>query len=357
MNLGIIGLPQTGKKTVFQLLTGLAAEKAPTKDGIIRGIASVRDPRIDKLSEMFKPKRTKYAEFDVDLPPDIMPDSGRSAAWLEPMRHTDAFIHVVRAFESENVYHVLNSVDPNRDVDTVDLEFLFADLAMTEQRLERLAKDIRIKPTPQKEMERQIIQRCYAQLEAEQPLRNLDFSEEDMKVIRSLQFLTLKPMLTVLNVGEDLAAEEAKYADLAARLRARGDTVIFLSAAIEEELAEMAEEERKDFMVDLGLTEPASHRLSRAAYQCLGLISFFTCGPDEVRAWPLAAGSTAPAAAGKIHTDLERGFIRAETITYDELVKAGSEKAAKEAKLFKLNGKEYIVQDGDVIEIRFSVSK
>ena len=357
MNLGIIGLPQTGKKTVFQLLTGLAAEKAPTKDGITHGIASVRDPRVDKLSAMFKPKRTKYAEFEVDLPPDIMPDNARSAAWLDPMRHTDAFVHVVRAFESDKVYHVLNSVEPDRDVDSVDLEFLFADLAMTEQRLERLAKDIRIKPTPQKEQEREVISRCHAQLEAEQPLRNLEFAEEEMKLIRSLQFFTLKPMLTVLNVGEDLKAGEAKYADLAAKLRARGDTVIFLSAAIEEELAEMEEEERKAFMEDLGLNEPASHRLSRAAYQCLGLISFFTCGPDEVKAWPLAAGSTAPEAAGKIHTDLERGFIRAETIAYEELVKAGSEKNAKEAKLFKLNGKEYIVQDGDVIEIRFNVSK
>lgn len=357
MNLGIIGLPQTGKKTVFQLLTGLSAEKAPTKDGITHGIASVRDPRVDKLSEMFKPKRTKYAEFEVDLPPDIMPDSGRSAAWLEPMRHVDAFIHVVRAFESDNVYHVLNSVDPSRDVDTVDLEFLFADLAMTEQRLERLAKDIRLKPTPQKEQEKEIISRCHAQLEAEQPLRNLTFTEEEMKIIRSLQFLTLKPMVVVLNVGEDLAEGEKQNAELAAKLRARGDTVIFLSAAIEEELSEMAEDERKEFMEDLGLTEPASHRLSRAAYQCLGLISFFTCGPDECRAWPLTAGSTAPEAAGKIHSDLERGFIRAETISYDELVKAGSEKAAKEAKLHKLNGKDYIVQDGDVIEIRFNVSK
>lgn len=357
MNLGIIGLPQVGKKTVFQLLTGLSAEKAPTKDGIVHGIASVRDPRVDKLSAMYSPKRTKYAEFEVDLPPDIMPDSGRSAAWLEPMRHTDAFVHVVRAFESENVYHILNSVDANRDIETVDLEFLFADLAMTEQRIERLKKDMRLKPTQQKELELAVIERCHAQLEAEQPLRNLEFTEEEMKLIRSLQFLTLKPMLTVLNVGEDLKSEEAKYASLAEKLRARGDTVIFLSAAIEEELSEMSADEQAAFMEDLGLTEPASHRLSRAAYQCLGLISFFTCGPDEVKAWPLTAGSTAPEAAGKIHTDLQRGFIRAETIAYDELMKAGSEKAAKEAKLFKLNGKEYIVQDGDIIEIRFNVSK
>ncbi len=176
-----------------------------------------------------------------------------------------------------------------------------------------------------------------------------------MKLIRSLQFLTLKPLITVINVGEDFQAEVKAHEELAAKLTARGDTVVFLSAAIEEELSELEESEREGFMADLGLTEPAAHRLSRSAYECLGLISFFTCGPDEVRAWSLTKGSTAPEAAGRIHTDLERGFIRAETISYDELVKAGSEKAAKEAKLYKLNGKDYIVKDGDVIEIRFNV--
>ncbi|MDD4097308.1 MAG: redox-regulated ATPase YchF [Lentisphaeria bacterium] len=355
MNLGIIGLPQVGKKTVFQLLTGIAAEKAPVKDGIMHGVAQVRDPRIDTLSAMFKPKRTKYAEFEVELPPDIKPDNARSAAWLDPIRRTDALVHVVRAFDSEHVFHILNDVNPGRDVETVDLEFLFADLAMTELRLERINKELRIKASPQKEKEKEVISRCHAQLEAEKPLRNLEFSEEEMKLIRSLQFFTLKPMVTVINVGEDIAAEEKKYAQLAADLRERGDTVVFLSAAIEQELAEMPEDERADFMADLGLTEPASHRLSRSAYQCLGLISFFTCGPDEVRAWPISNGSTAPEAAGKIHSDLERGFIRAETISCEALVNAGSEKAAKEAKLHKLNGKDYIVKDGDVIEIRFNV--
>ena len=355
MNLGIIGLPQVGKKTVFQLLTGIAADKAPSKDGIIHGVAQVRDPRIDVLSNMFKPKRTKYAEFEVALPPDIKPDSARSAAWLDPIRRTDAIVHVVRAFEAEHVFHILNDVNPSRDIETVDLEFLFADLDMTELRLERINKEMRIKPSPQKEKEKDVISRCHAQLEAEKPLRNLEFSEEEIKLIRSLQFLTLKPMVTVINVGEDIAAEERKFAELASALQQRGDTVVFLSAAIEQELAEMTEDERADFMAELGLTEPAAHRLSRSACQCLGLINFFTCGPDEVRAWPITNGATAPEAAGKIHSDLERGFIRAETITYEALVAAGSEKAAKEAKLYKLNGKDYVVKDGDVIEIRFNV--
>jgi len=355
MILGIIGLPQTGKKTIFELLTGIPAGKAPTKDGITHGIAPVRDARVDTLSAMFNPKKTKYAEFELALPPDLQPDNARTASWLDPIRRTDALIHVVRAFESDSVFHILNTVDPARDIETVELEFLFADLAMTELRIERINKELRIKASPQKEKEKEVIERCHAQLQEEKPLRNLEFNAEEMKLIRSLQFLTLKPMVTVINVGENLEEEKAKHKALSDMLLARGDTVVFLSAAIEQEMLEIEEAEREAFMADLGLTEPASHRLSRSAYSCLGLISFFTCGPDEVRAWPIPAGCTAPEAAGKIHSDLQRGFIRAETIRYDELIKAGSEKAAREAKLHKLNGKDYIVQDGDIIEIRFNV--
>jgi GTP-binding protein YchF len=355
MNLGLIGLPQVGKKTVFNLLTGLLAEKAPSRDGISYGIAMVRDPRIDKLSAMFSPKKTKYAEFELALPPDIQPDNARSAAWLDPIRRCDAIIHVVRAFASDHVFHILNDVNPARDIETVELEFLFADLDMSERRLERLNKELRIKASPQKEKEKELIRRCHEQLQSEQPLRKLEFNDEDMKLIGSLQFLTLKPMITVINVGEDIAAAQQAHAALAEELRARGDKVVFLSADIEQELGELDSAERQAFMEDLGIQEPASHRLSRSAFDCLGLISFFTCGPGEVRAWSVTAGATAPQAAGKIHSDLERGFIRAETISYDALVAAGSEKAAKEAKLYKLNGKDYVVKDGDVIEIRFNV--
>lgn len=355
MNLGIIGLPQVGKKTVFQLLTGLAAEKAPAKDGIVHGVASVRDVRVEVLSEMYKPKKTKFADFELVLPPDIQPDSARTAAWLEPIRRADALIHVVRAFAADNVFHILNTIDPSRDIETVELEFLFADLAMTELRLERLQKELRIKATPQKEKEQEVILRCQEQLQNELPLRNLEFNDEEMRVIRSLQFLTLKPMITVINVGEDLAAEQIQHAELGSTLQAKGDTVVFLSAAIEQELLSLEEEERLAFMADLGLPEPAAHRLSRSAYNCLGLISFFTCGPDEVRAWTIPEGFTAPEAAGRIHSDLQRGFIRAETIAYTDLIKSGSEKVAKEAKLYKLNGKDYLVKDGDIIEIRFNV--
>lgn len=356
MNLGIIGLPAAGKKTVFRLLTGIRAEKAPTRDGLTLGVASVRDPRIDRLSAMYNPKKTRYAEFEIALPPDLQPDTARGAAWLEPIRRSDALILVVRAFAADHVFHIQGSVDPVRDVDLIEMEFLLADLALAEARLQRMDKERKAKAFDAiREREYNVIKRCYDHLHTETPLRTLAIGEEDLKLIRSLQFLTLKPFVVVLNVGEDLQAAERDLAGLADGLRAQGAEVAFLSAAIEQEIAELADDERAAFMQDLGLAEPAAHRLSRAAYQALGLISFFTVGPDEVRAWPVRQGATAPEAAGRIHSDLERGFIRADTVAYEALIAAGSEKAAREANQYRLNGKDYIVRDGDIIEIRFNV--
>jgi ribosome-binding ATPase len=356
MNLGIIGLPAAGKKTVFRLLTGLHAEKAPTRDGLTIGTAAVRDPRIDRLSAMYQPKKTRYAEFEIALPPDLQPETARGAAWMEPIRRSDALILVVRAFAADHVFHIQGSVDPVRDVELIEIEFLLADLAMAEARLQRMDKERKAKAFDgSREREYAVIRRCYDHLHSEKPLRTLELGDEDLKLIRSLQFLTRKPFVVVLNVGEDLKAAETALQSLAEALRRQGAAVVFLSAAIEQEIAELADDERAAFMQDLGLSEPAAHRLSRAAYQALGLLSFFTVGPDEVRAWPIRAGATAPEAAGRIHSDLERGFIRADTVTYEALVAAGSEKAAREANQFRLNGKDYIVQDGDVIEIRFNV--
>jgi len=357
MNLGIVGLPQAGKKTVFELLTGMVAEKAPSKDNIRYGTADVRDPRIDTLTGMYNPKKTKYAEFEVAMPPDIQPNSARSADWLEPIRRTDALVMVVRGFESDSVFHIEGTVDPLRDLETIEMEFLLADLDLVEKRLKRMAKDKSVKASEMamRKREQALIERCRDQLEQEEPLRNLEFSEEDMKLIGSLQFLTLKPSIIVFNVEEDLSEAAGELAEATAKFEGQGATVVFLSGAIEQELTALDDEEREAFMEDLGLTEPASHRLSRAAYNCLGLMSFFTVGPDEVRAWPVAIGATAPEAAGRIHSDLERGFIRAETITYDALIAAGDERAAREVNAYRLNGKDYIVQDGDILEIRSGV--
>ncbi|NCC52999.1 MAG: redox-regulated ATPase YchF [Spartobacteria bacterium] len=355
MNLGLIGLPQVGKKTIFSLLTGIAADKAPTRDGIAYGMAPVRDPRVDRLSAMYTPKKTKYAEIEIALPPDIQPATARGAAWITPLRNVDALLQVVRAFEADSVFHVEGSVDPARDLDIVETELLLADLAMIETRLTRIEKEARAKKGNAPDHEKDILIKCQAHLEESNSLRTLALDPEERKAIRSLQFLTIKPQVVAFNVGEDIAAAKETLAPLTEKVAAQGGSVVFLSASIEAELKDLEEEERAMFMQDLGLTEPAAHRLSRATYECLGLLSFFTVGPDEVRAWSVRAGAKAPEAAGKIHSDLERGFIRADTVAYEKLIEAGSEKAAREANFYKLNGKDYEVQDGDIIEIRFNV--
>ena len=355
MNLGLVGLPEVGKATIFRLLTGLLPEKAPSRSGIAYGIAPVRDPRVDRLVEMYRPKKMRYAEFEIALPPDVTPNAARSADWIDPLRNVDAFLHVVRAFESPTIFHIEGSVNPARDVELVEMEFLLADMAMAEKRLSRMAKEATKKTAAQREYEEAILRKCMAHLEAEKSLRTLALNDEERKHVRSLQFLTLKPLVVVFNVGEDVEAAKGQQAALSEALHAQGATVVYLSAAIESELSELGDAEREAFMADLGIAEPAAHRLSRAAYECLGLMSFFTVGEDEVRAWPVRKGTPAPEAAGKIHSDLERGFIRAETIRYEDLVKSGSEKAAKEANLQHVNGKDYIVQDGDVLHIRFNV--
>lgn len=356
MNLGIIGLPQTGKRTLFGLLTGMSAEKAPSRDGISYGTAAVRDPRIDRLHDMYDPKRTRYAEFEIALPPDVQPDTARSADWLNPIRGVDALVHVVRAFEADHVFHVAGNVDPVRDLELVEMEFLLADLALVETRLERLAKESKSRGRDsQRDREQGMLEKVRGHLEAEKALRTLDLTEDERKTVSGLQFLTSKPVVVVFNAGEDVVGSEAEHEPIVRALQEQGAETVFLSAAIEAEIAELDEDERHEFMQDLGIEEPAAHRLSRAAYDALGLISFFTVGPDEVRAWPVRRHATAPEAAGRIHSDIERGFIRADTIPYEDLIAAGSEKAARAENLYTLNGKEYVVKDGDVMEFRFSV--
>ena len=354
MNLGIIGLPQVGKKTIFKLLTGQDAATAPSQHGIKYGIAPVKDPRIDRLHDMYNPKKTRYAEFELALPPDITPNTARSAEWIDPLRKVDAFLHVVRAFNAPGVYHIKGSVDPARDLELVETEILLADLALVETRLERLSKELK-KTDTAGQREKQVLEKCRSHLEEEQPLRTLDFSVDELTLLENLQLLTLKPTAVVFNCDDDWRKNSEELASLTDGLSERGDTVSHLSADIESELTELDEEEKADFMADIGIDEPASHRLSRAAYESLGLISFFTVGEDEVRAWPVKRGSTAPRAGGKIHSDIERGFIRAETVSYDDLVEAGSEKSAKEKNLSHAQGKDYVVKDGDVINFRFNV--
>lgn len=354
MNLAVIGLPQVGKKTIFRLLTGQSADKATSKHGIRYGIAPVKDPRVDRLSEMYKPKKTRYAEFEIALPPDITPNAARAADWLEPLRKVDAFLHVVRAFEDPGVYHVEGDVNPERDLNLLETEFLLADLDLVEKRLKRLQKEAR-KDDIAGQQQIDILAKCRETLEAEKPLRSVEFKEEEWQALQNLQLLTLKPVTVVFNVGDDFKRGVADLQPLEDKLRASLETVVYISAGIESELIDLDAEEQQSFMADMGLDELAAHRLSRAAYQSLGLISFFTVGPDEVRAWPVRQGATAPEAAGKVHSDIERGFIRAETVAYEDLLEAGSETEAKKRNLLRAQGKDYVVKSGDVINFRFNV--
>jgi ribosome-binding ATPase len=350
MKLVVLGLPQAGKKSIFRILTGVAAEKAPTRDGMAYAVAPVRDPRIDTLVELYRPRRVRYAEFEIVLAPDIAASSSRSAPWMETLRRADALLHVVRAFNSPTVFHVEGDVEPARDLEVVEMELLLADLDLVEKRQARLAKEnIRLN----QEREKTLLDRCRDHLEKGLSLRTAEFVEEERRILRGLNFLTLKPTVALVNVDEDqLSSVPSK---LIKEMEKQGIRSVFLSAAVELEISGLPLEEQGQFLEHLGLEEPAAHRLSRAAFQALGLISFFTVGGDEVRAWPIRNGSLATEAAGRIHSDLERGFIRAERIAYHELLRFGSERSAREANSYRLKGKEYVVEDGDILEIRFNV--
>lgn len=369
MNLGstITGLPYVGKTTLFNLLTGghaatggFAGAEAETNVGV----AKVPDVRVDRLSALYAPKKTTYAEVtyrDLGLAHSAQQhQGGPSAQKLGDLRTSDAILHVVRAFRDASVPHVDATIDPVRDLASLELELLIADHAVVEKRLERIEPELRAAKGAEREArerERSVLQRALAALEAETPLRDLALDGEERKAVRGYRFLTLLPQLVVANVDEaDVADAEAVLAPLRAAAAAHHHTsVVAVCAKLEAEIAELPPVEAETFRRDLGVAEPALHRVIRATYELLGLISFFTVGPDEVRAWTIPAGMHAPAAAGAIHTDLERGFIRAEVIEWDRLLIAGSEANAKKQGIMRTEGKDYVVRDGDVLHVLFNV--
>lgn len=362
LNCGIVGLPMVGKTTIFNLLTGTGAETSnfySGKTGSNRGIAKIPDPRINFLSSVYKPRKTVYAELEVvDVPGLVRGASegqGSGNAFLDGVRNTDALLHVVRAFANSEVLHVDGSIDPLRDIETVNLELLLADLELVEKRLERIKSGKKIKAEQQRELA--FLERLRTALEAEQPVHSLDLDPEDQALVKNIGFLTDKPMLLVVNLDEEQAAagDYPGREQLRAETEKKGISLLEISAGIEAEIAELPEEEREEFMTDLGILEPGIARLARAIYDLLGLISFFTVGEDEVKAWTIKKGTTARKAAGKIHSDIERGFIRAETVRYDDFAAQGSMARVKEKGLFRLEGKEYVVEDGDIINFRFNV--
>ena len=360
MKTGIIGLPQVGKTSLFRILTKAKIDdrgRSNPREAHI-GVARVPDERLDKLSALYSPKKTTFAAVEFVDVAAIGQEALKETAFLTNLRNVDALIHVLRAFEDDSIPHV-GAIDPLRDVKSVEFDLMISDLTQVEKRLERLEKDLKKGRTNDLEHEQALLLRSKESLEKEIPLRELEMTNEEKKLIKGFMFLSQKPMLYVLNIGEsmtlgaDLEAAVSKFKlDEVAHRPNAGATAI--CGKVEAELAEMDDAEAADFLESYGLNESGLVRLIRKSYELLGLISFFTAGEDECRAWTIPAGSKAPQGAGAIHTDLEHHFIRAETIRWDALLDAGSEAAARARGTLRLEGKEYVVQDGDVMHIRHS---
>jgi len=365
MQLGIIGLARSGKTTVFNAVTRGSAQvgaySSSTQPNI--GVVNVPDERVDRLAELYKPKKVTYATIQyVDFPAageSFGKGEGPAGKFINDLARTDALIHVIRAFEDDAVPHPEVSIDPERDIATMDLELSFADLAIIEKRLQRIEAELRsMKAGERDQVQRlkDLLLRLKAGLENEIPIREQELSAEDSRLLEGTQFLTTKPLLLIINIGD---AGLPRRAELEEQYRARHrrparDVAVFCGK-FEMDLNELSEEDAAEFRASAGVTESGMAGAIRMSYALLGLISFLTAGPDECRAWTVEAGSPAPEAAGKIHSDLKRGFIRAEVIRFTDLIAAGSEAEAKKRGLLRTEGKQYIVQDGDILNILFNV--
>jgi GTP-binding protein YchF len=360
LHAAVIGFPTTGKTTLFQLMTSV--REAPRGKGDVSiGISRVPDERLDRLTAMYNPR--KRVPATVEFTDIVAPARSGAQALVDVAgyKNADALVHVVRAFHDEAVPHPAGSVDPSRDARAMEDELILADLGIAERRLERLDKDLKKTRTPELEKERDLVERCKAALERGEPLRALALTGEDLKRLRGFQFLSAKPLLLVINVDEsDIAiigpeiravAERTGLSAFLARAKTRA---VALCAKIELEIAELEGADATAFLTDLGLSESGLDRVIRTTYELLGYMSFFTVGEDECRAWSIARGTQAQLAAGEIHSDIQRGFIRAEVVAYDSLIARGSMAACRDHGEVRLEGKEYIVQDGDIINFRFA---
>jgi GTP-binding protein YchF len=356
MKVGIIGLPQTGKKTLFQILTGSQLREQSGAPKPIPGTADIIDPRFDRLVEMYHPKKETPARVDLVLLPKIEQETIAKGSIFRDISDVDAICHVVRAFEDDAVYHASGSVDPLRDVEMVNSELLLHDQIFVEKRIERLEISLKKIKDEKQAKELELMQRILAHLEEEKPLRLMAFDEDEELLTRSYSFITRKEMILAFNVSEDLVGDTSLLERLAAVCGADKIEAMVVSAQVESEIALLdSDEEKLEFLEDLGISEPALGVLTRLCLQALGRVSFFTVGEDEVHQWLVRVGSAAPIAAGVIHSDLQKGFIRAEVMKYDELLEYGSEAELKKVGKMYVQGKEYIVVDGDILNIRFSV--
>ena len=356
MKIGIIGLPQVGKKTLFELLTGQVVEAPGGKPEIKMGAARIRDSRFDALVEMYQPQKSVPATLEVVLLPKFDQDEIKSGEFLKAVEKCDALCHVVRAFEDESVFHVDGSVDALRDIEKVTDELVISDLILVEKRLERMDLDKKKGVSSgTSEKEKEILLRMKALLDENKPLVDFQMNEDEVKLMSTYQFLTRRPMILVVNVSDDKINDTALLKDIRVKYPQEGFKAMQISAKIECELSSLEEEEQKAFLEDLNIEVSALNQLSALCFDALGLICFFTVGADEVRAWNTRKNSPAPVAAGAIHSDLERGFIRAEIMKSVELLEAGDEAKLKEEGRFMLKGKDYIVEDGDIMHVRFNV--
>jgi GTP-binding protein YchF len=355
MKTAIIGLPMVGKTSLFTILTGV---HEATRVGLMEarvGITKVPDARLDALAKIFEPPKITHAVVEYLDFPAISKEALRDPSYLGSLRVADALAHVLRVFQSDTVPHEKGSVDPLRDLDDVETELILSDLVVVEKRMERLDKDRRKAKSPELDREFALLERCKAALEGNAALRTLELSSDEEKLIRGFQFLSQKPILFVLNIGEEDAGrmheieEEYRKGPLAGRA---GTAVTAICGKIEAELAELSAEEAKEYLASYGLKESGLERLIKATYALLGLMSFLTAGETEVRAWTIPMNSRAQNAAGAIHSDFEKKFIRAEVVNWQALIEHGGYPGVREKGLLRLEGKEYVVKDGDVLVIR-----